>query len=304
MIRPSPERGEIVPYDFTKPSRISPDRQRSLEASHEQLAQGVQRWLSGRLRAAFEVHVESVGQAPYHEFRDAVEDNAATFVYDIAKPAGLSMAVSLDPTIAFLLVERLVGGGQVSEPLPRPLTPLEQVIMRIATDKMAEEVALVWSDHLDLELQFARYESARELIDMACRDDDVLVSTLRVEFEEVKGILHVALPFQVLEPFISPTEGKPRLATPSTSPAERAMERHRIEGLVRRASIEVSARLPQLRMTLGELAALEPGDFLTTTASTEDPVQVLVSGVPRYEGLQGRLGPRMGVQITESINKE
>ena len=57
MIRPSPERGEIVPYDFTKPSRISPDRQRSLEASHEQLAQGVQRWLSGTLRAALEVHV-------------------------------------------------------------------------------------------------------------------------------------------------------------------------------------------------------------------------------------------------------
>ncbi|MBT8489287.1 MAG: flagellar motor switch protein FliM [Gemmatimonadetes bacterium] len=304
MIRPSADRGDILPYDFRKPSRISPDRQRSLEASHEQLAQGVQRWLSGRLRAPFEVHLESVGQAVYRDFLDAFEGNAATFVYDIAEPAGLSMAVSLDAIIAFLLVERLVGGGQVSEPLDRPLTPLEQVIIRLATDKIAAEVALVWSDHIDLELDFARYESARELIDMTGRDEDVLVATLRVEFEEVKGIIHVALPFPVLEPFISPTEATPRLSAPNTSPAERAVERHRIEGLVRRASIGVSARLPQLRMTLGELAALEPGDFLTTTASTADPVEVLVSGVPRFQGRQGRLGPRMGVQITESIQKE
>jgi len=304
MIRPSADRGDVVPYDFRKPSRISPDRQRSLEASHEQLAQGVQRWLSGRLRAAFEVHLESVGQAAYRDFRDGIEDNAATFVYDIAEPAGLSMAVSLDPAIAFLLVERLVGGGQVSEPLARALTPLEQVIIRIATDKIASEVALVWNDHVDLELEFARYESARELIDMTGRDEDVLVATLRVEFEEVKGIIHVALPFPVLEPFISPTNAKPSLTTPTTSPAERAVERHRIEGLVRRASVEVSARLPQVRMTLGELAALESGDFLTTTASAADPVQVLVSGVPRFEGRQGRLGPRMGVQITEPLQKE
>lgn len=304
MIRPSPDRGDIVPYDFRKPSRISPDRQRSLEASHEQLAQGVQRWLSGRLRAPFEVHLESVGQAVYRDFLDALEGNAATFVYDIAEPAGQSMAVSLDAAIAFLLVERLVGGGRVSEPPDRPLTPLEQVIMRLATDKVAAEVALVWSDHIDLEVEFARYESARELIDMTSRDEDVLVATLRVEFEEVKGIIHVALPFPVLERFISPTEAAPRLATPNTSPAERAVERHRIEGLVRRASIEVSARLPQVRMTLGELAALEPGDFLTTTASTADPVEVLVSGVPRFQGRQGRLGPRMGVQITESIQEE
>ena len=304
MIKPSADRGDVVAYDFRKPSRISPDRQRSLEASHEQLAQGVQRWLSGRLRAAFEVHLESVGQAAYRDFRDGIEDNAATFVYEIAKPAGLLMAVSLDPTIAFLLVERLVGGGQVSQPEARPLTPLEQVIMQIATDTIADEVALVWSDHVELELTFSRYESARELIDMTGRDEDVLVATLRVEFEEVKGVIHVALPFPVLEPFISPPEAKPRLTTPTTSPAERAVERNRIEGLVRRASIEVSARLPPLRMTLGELAALEPGDFLTTKASIDDPVEVLVSGVPRFQGQQGRLGPRMGVQITQAIQKE
>lgn len=303
MIRPSGERGDVVPYDFRRPSRISPDRQRSLEASHEQLAQALQRWLSGRLRAPFEVHLESLGQAPYQDFKDSLADPGATFLYDIANMPGQLIAVYLDPSIAFLMIERLVGGSTVTPPPERALTQLERVITRLVTDRVTREVAVVWSDHMDLQFDFARFESARELIEMSGRDEDVLVTTLRVEFEEVKGIIHFAVPFPVLESFISPDEGRQRQATTRSS-TERAVEQTRVESLVRQASVTVSVRLPQTRMTLEQLSALQPGEFLTTTASAADPVEVLVSGVPRFKGRQGRLGPHMGVQITASIGKE
>ncbi len=300
MIRPQPSRGDVVTYDFRRPSRISPDRQRNLEASHEQLAQLLQRWVSGRLRAPFEVHLESVGQATYGAFVDSLPDPGATFLYDLDNVPGQGMAICLDSAIAFLLVERLVGGSEVTAPPDRALTPLESVVTRLFTDRVASEISAAWRDHMRLEFSFSRFESARELIELTGRDDDILVTTLRVEFGEVKGMIHVTLPFPVLEPSLTPTTARPvtRVERPA---AEVAVERSRVEGLVRRTNVELSARLPEVRMTLERLSDLKPGDFITTSTSIRDPVDVLVSGSLRFRGRQGRLGPRMGVQVLDVL---
>ncbi len=300
MIRPQAERGDVVAYDFRRPSRISPDRQRNLEASHEQLAQLLQRWVSGRLRAPFEVHLESVGQATYGSFVDSLPDPGATFLYDLTNVPGRSMAIALDPSIAFLLVERLVGGSEVTEAPDRALTPLESVVTRLFTDRLASEVSAVWRDHMEIDFSFARFESARELIEMTGRDEDILVTTLRVEYGEVKGIIQFVLPFPVLEPFLSPAASRP-VQTVQRPPAEVAVERNRVEKLVRRSTVEVSARLPETRVTLGRLSELKEGDFITTTTSVRDPVDVLVSGTLRFRGRQGRLGPNMGVQVLDVL---
>lgn len=300
MIRPQPSRGDIVTYDFRKPSRISPERQRSLEASHEQLAQQLQRWVSGRLRAPFEVHLEAISQSVYGDFVDNLADPGATFLYDIGGQAGQSMAINLDASIAFLLVERLVGGSTVSPPPERALTGLEQVVTRLVTDRVAEEYAQVWADYTQLDFAFSRFESARELVEMAGRDDDVLITTLRAQFSEVTGYILLALPFGVLEEFLSPSPRRQR-ASSRRSAAEEAVEKHNVAGFVRRAGVVVSAQLPAMSMTLGDLARLKPGDVLQTEAGVQDTVHVCVSNNPRFEGRQGKLGPNLGVQITDAL---
>jgi flagellar motor switch protein FliM len=300
MIRPEPSRGDVVAYDFRRPSRISPDRQRNLEASHEQLAQLLQRWVSGRLRAPFEVHLETIGQATYGAFVDSLADPGAVFLYDVANMPDQTIAVCLDPSIAFLLVEKLVGGSSVTAAPERALTTLEQMIIRIVTDRVTREVSSVWKDHMALDFTFARFESARELIEMTGRNEDVLVISLRVEFEEVQGYIHVAVPFPVLESLLS-SSSSGRGQTPARPTPERVGEQNRVEGFVRRAGVVVAVRLPGTRMTLGDLSALKAGDFLTTESSTADAVEVLVSNKLRFRGRQGRLGPHMGVQITDLV---
>lgn len=303
MIRPQPSRGDVVPYDFRKPSRISPERQKSLEASHEQLAQQLQRWVSGRLRAPFEVHLESISQAAYGDFVDNLADPGATFIYDIRNLEGATAAIYLDAQIAFLLVERLVGGSTVTEPPDRALTGLEQAVTRMVTDRVADEFSELWAEQTKLDLAFERFESARELVEMAVREDDVLITTLRVEFEEVKGHILLAVPFVVLEEFLSPTPR--RHATSSRrSPAEEAVEKGKVEGLVRRAQVTVSATFPTMAMTLGALSELKPGDLLMTDVAPDDPVEIRVSQTVRFRGRQGKLGPNLGVQITEAVQAE
>lgn len=298
----SPEVGapEVVAYDFRRPSRISPNRQRTLDASHDQLAQGLQRWLAARLRSPLEVHHETIGQLAYGEFIDSIEDPGATFLYTIKDMRGLEMAVHVDAAIAYFLVERLVGGNDVTPPLDRALTELEQVVMRIATDRVAKEVSLVWKDQMELNLEFSRFESARALVEMMGRDEDILVTALRVTLGETTGLVRFALPFEVVESLFGSPKG-PRIHTPERSPAERNQEKAKAASVLRQANVVVAARIPGSRVTLERLSGLKPGDFLTTETSMEDPVEVHVSGRLRFRGRQGKLGPHLGVRITDPV---
>lgn len=302
MIRPSPTRGDVVAYDFRRPSRISADRQRSLAASQEQLAQALQRWVSGRLRSSFEVHLQSVQQETYGEYANALADPCVAFLYDIRNMPGMSVAVSLDSRIAFLLIERLLGGGSVSAEPGRPLTLLESVVMRIVTDRIVKEVSDAWKDHMQLDLEFSRFEAARELVEMTGREEDILLTTLQVAVQDVKGVIQFALPFPVLETYFSPAQSI-RVQSPARTPAERATDKSTIERTVRRAHVVISARLPAPRASLGALAGMKEGDVIEIEAAPLDSVDVYVAGKLRFKARQGKLGPNLGVQIIEEVGQ-
>jgi flagellar motor switch protein FliM len=172
------------------------------------------------------------------------------------------------------------------------------------TDRVTKEVTHVWKDHLELQLEFARFESARALIEMTGRDEDVVVTTLRVQMEDVKGVIQFALPFPVLESFFSPAPVSRIPAAQNRTPVERAAERTQIEGTVRRAHVVVSARLTESRSTLGLLSALRPGDVLPVADASSGSVEVYVAGKLRFKGIQGKLGSHLGVQITEALSRD
>lgn len=297
MIKAAHAPADVMAYDFRKPSRVSPERQRLLEATHEQLAQAMQGWVSGRLRAPFGVDLESVSQLVYSDFIGALPDAGAFFLYDVEGTPGAMALVSIDPQIAFVLIERLLGGGGVSDIPDRALTPLERVVMRIVTDRIVKELSSVWQDHVRLDVTWARSESAPELLEMAGRDDDVLVATLAVGVGQRSGTIRIALPFPVLESFFS--RGPVRRApSASVSAEDRASERRRVEALVLQASAVVSARLPAVRLPLRALSSLGPGDVLATGIPATSPVEVHVSGSRRFLAREGKLGPWVGVEIT------
>ena len=296
MIKAASSPADVAAYDFRKPSRISPERQRLLEASHEQLAQGIQAWVSGRLRAPFTVALETISQLVYADLTTELPDAGAFFLYDVGGTPGALALVSIDPQIAFVLIERLLGGSGVSEIPDRALTPLERVVMKIVTDRIVRELSSVWQDHVRMELTWARSESAPELLEMAGRDDDVLVTRLAVGIGERSGEIRVALPFSVLESFVSRGPVR-RSACLSVSHEDRVEERRRVEALVLQASAVVAARLPSIRVPLRKLSSLAPGDVLPTGIPSSSPVEVHVAGSRRFVAREGRLGPWVGVEI-------
>ena len=62
--------------------------------------------------------------------------------------------------------------------------------------------------------------------------------------------------------------------------------------------LDVTLRFGQMRMTLAQLAATRPGQFIETSATGEEPeVDLLVDGRPVGRGKLVRLGQDWGVSI-------
>jgi len=211
----------------------------------------------------------------------------------VERQGGVAL-VSVDLPVAFVLIERLLGGSLGGAPPDRSLTPLERVVMRIVTDRVARELSGIWKDHVAFECAWSRFESTPELIEMTGRDDDVLAA---VELGELSGEVRLALPFPVLESFFNRGPVR-RTPSESVSPAERSRERSVAEFLVRDAATVVSAHLPPARIALRTLSELRPGDVLPTGIPAGTGVEVHVSGTPRFTAREGRLGPWVGVEIT------
>src|SRR5690606_24107737 len=143
-------RPDVQVYDFRRPSRISKDRLRSLEAMYDLLAKSLENWLTTRLRAQVELNLLEVQQFSFGEFVMSLPTPCASFVFDIADSGGQQGVIDFGPEFSFFLVDRLLGGSGPTVVLDRALTPLERMMVRIAAERVASLISEIWRDHVRL----------------------------------------------------------------------------------------------------------------------------------------------------------
>lgn len=297
-----PPTEDIQVYDFRRPSRISKDRQRTLEAMYGRLSKSLESWLVGRVRSHLEVQLLAVEQFTLGEFVLSLTTPCNAYVFEVSGTGGHQGVVDFGRELSFLLIDRLLGGnGPITIP-DRALTPLERMVVRIAGDAVLEELVEVWKEHIQLQLEIVRFESVPDLLQIANRDDPVLVANVEVSVEYFRSNVLICLPFAVLEKFFTGS-GMRRVAVAPGSPEELAADLEAIEKTVRSAQMELSVRFPTIELALEELLELGPGSILETGIPVGSDLDLLIEGTPRYRVIPGRAGGHLAVQIDERISK-
>ena len=287
---------DVLPYDFIRPPRISRERRATLEAIYTRFAQQLQSYLSSRLRMPLDVTVSSVEQAMFSEFLQALPTPCAAFVVDLAGATGAHGVIELGTPFSFFLVDRLFGGpGEVRE-LNRALTALEQTVIRGVTERALGMLRDAWEDHLELGTEIMGFESAPDALQIANREDNVLVTDLEIRANGMSGRVTVCLPLLVLETFL---QDKTAMKIPvGRHSRESASSRRQVESALQQVGLEVRATLPSLRMRTGDVAALAVGQVLRTRMPASVPIEVRVNGRLQYLGVLGQSRRRLGVRIT------
>lgn len=297
---PPADAPEVQFYDFRRPSRISKDRKRSLAAMYGVLAKAMEAWITGRIRDQATVEVESVEQLSFGEFTLALPSPCTSYILTLGAQGDVQGVMDVGQELAYLLVDRFMGGAGEPIVLDRPLTPIERMVVRLAADRVVAQVDEIWRDYVQLDLAITGFETIPEMIQVAAREDPVLVANLRVQASGVDSGILLCLPFAALESFFTGGSER-RSASIRGTATERRQERQALEGYVRGASVLVQARLPGFTVPVRTLSTLQPGMILHSGLSPDTHLEVLVAGQPRFIGASGRLGRSLAVELRSTI---
>lgn len=294
---------EVLPYNFRRPPRISRERQATLEAIHSRFAITMQSLLSSRLRHPVDVVVASVEQATFGEFTMALGTPCAAYIYDLGERIGVQAVFDLDPDLAMHIVDRLFGGPGQSNGARRALTALEQNVLENLTGRAMGLLRDAWGEFLPLEPKLASFESIPETLQIAGREDNVLVINLDVRSGGTSGLMTVCLPLMALEHFLQEKAG-PLLHVARVRAEDRATARVNVEHHVRSAALPVVVRLPELTLTAFDVATLREGQVLQTGLPLGGEVDVIVNGRRLFTGTLGRSQGAVGVRLAREVSPD
>ncbi len=293
---------EVQIYDFRRPARISKDRNRSLLAMYRLLAKSIESWLTGRVRDHVEVELQNVEQLTFGEFMLALPSPCASYIMNVGDTDHQGV-VDFGHEFNFFLVDRLMGGAGPQMVPERGLTPIERMVVRVVADRVAFQLSEVWKDHVKMDLEITGFESIPEMLQVANREDPVLVANIGVRVGDLNSLLLLCLPFSTLEKFFTGTS-KRRSMTAEGTAAERAYDRTQIEDTLRTAQLSLGARLPTFDMPLGTLLSLKPGSVMSTGLPHDSGLDVYVAGQRRFVGTPGRVGKKLAVRVMDAVSAE
>lgn len=303
--RPQPDvaAAQARPYDFRRPHRVSKERLRTIEAMYERAVKALEVWLSSRVRDHVELRLAGVEQVAFGEFVPSLPVPCASYTLDVRGTGGAQGVVDVGYAFAYFLVDRLFGGsgGEQASVPGRPLSPVERLAVRTVAERVARLLEEVWQDHVPLGLAVTGFESNADMLQVANREDPMLVATVEVAAGGNSSSLLVCLPFGVLEKFFQGGASRRVGAAPGGGDAERDEARVRSERALRATPVAVSVRLPAFQLALRDLSALAVGQVLDTGVARDAELTVLVGGRPRFAGSAGRVGRRLAVRLHDPL---
>jgi flagellar motor switch protein FliM len=287
---------DVQVYDFRRPSRISKDRQRTLEGMYALLTKSLESWLVGRVRSQVEVQLLGVEQFSFGEFLLSLSAPCTSYIFEINDTGGQQGLIDFGRDFGFYLVDRLLGGKDRIEVLDRALSPLERLIVRTVAERVMELLVEVWQDHVRLDFELSRFEMVPDMIQIVNREDPVLVANMEVSAENFRSLVLICLPFAVLEKFFTDNTSR-RVTWAPGGDRERAVDRVAVEQSLRATALDVSVRFPPIPISMRDLAALRPGSVLETGLPVDSELDLLIAGEPRFRVAAGRVGQSLAVRI-------
>jgi flagellar motor switch protein FliM len=291
---------DVVPYNFVRPPRVSKDRRASLEAIYGRYALSLQALLTSRLRTPVDVVLAGVEQVAFSEFVLSLASPCAAFVFKIGDRLGAQGVIDLGNDIAFHLVDRLFGGPGEPGRVDRPLTALEQTVVRSIVERTLALLREAWQEQLTIKPELVSFESNPEMLQITNLEDNVLVATLTVRGATGGGTIAIGLPMASFEPFL--TERSATRPNPHEGRGDRSATRPLVELCLQQAGVTLSVRLPAFRLTTREIVGLQAGQVIQTGHTVDTPVDVHVNGRARFRAVLGQLRRRLGARIQTMIS--
>jgi flagellar motor switch protein FliM len=281
----------VIIYNFRRPDRVSKEQINSLHFLHDRFARNVATSLSAYLRAVTELSVVSVEQFSYSEFLMSLTDPTAFYALAIP-PFDELGALEINPAVAFMMVDRMLGGVGQSVPLDRALTDIEQHVVDSVVKLLLETLTDTWRPIVDLAFGIRGRETRPQMLQVAAPNEIVIMVVFDVRIGDSRGMINLCIPASIVEA----TGGSFAQAWHRQRREPTSVESAWIRENLARAPQSVTAVL-ESNVTARELLALKTGDVVSLGVPVSKPIDVKVGGTLKFKGRLALDGERAGIRV-------
>ena len=267
------EEGDTKTFDFRDPSRMLTSRLPGLESVHEAFAGGMQGALRGVLGRQVEIEV---GETTLTRLGDYQQSLPLPVSVHAAQARGREQSVLLvaDGAFVYSCVDAFFGGrGGTAPSAEREFSASERRLTGVLAGHVFQELTAAWAPLCAL--RFGDPQPVKSAHAVGGRDEQIMaVSRFQVDLLPGSGEFHLSMPYALLDSLRGHLTSGPRSVEASRQ------WRTNFSGRVADVPVDVRALFQGVRISFGELAALQVGDFIPMNA--QNRVQVVVGNRSLY----------------------
>jgi flagellar motor switch protein FliM len=257
---------QIILYDFKRPNRVSKEQLRAVKGIHDKMARNLAAQVSSIMRSIVEIQLHSVDQMTYGEFLMSLPSPTSFNVFSI-KPLDGSCVIEINPSIAFPMIDRLLGGLGESYESTRELTDIElnllDAILRIVMQRLKE----AWAPITEMYPVVETKESSPNVVQVVSQNEIVIMVVMEIIIGNSSGMINLCYPVIYLEPILSRLANRDIMLGETSAKKSRNKE---LNALVSRAEVFTEAILGEADLSVGELLDLEAGDVIRLNRAADD----------------------------------
>jgi flagellar motor switch protein FliM len=275
----STHKAQARAYDFRSSDRIPKEQIRALRAVHDTFARSLGSSLSAYLRTYVTVNLISVEQLSFSDFVGTLSSPTCISTIQMNPFEGIGV-LELNPSLAFPLIECLLGGGKV-KPLvvTREMTKIEERILSGLLTLILQNLSLAWQSVATVNFTVASHESEPALLQVMGPSEVIVVIATEVQIGETAGMMNIGIPSSVVK-LLRQKFDQQWSARKSNS----ADESGRILGLINGSELALDVRLEGSSVLFDDLVELKAGDILQFDIPVDNPIFMRVNGVRKYFG--------------------
>ena len=292
----------ITSYNFWSPDRFSKEQMRAVELVHEDLTERLTTALPTFLRTNVRPRMVHTEQGRFHDFLKDFASNTLFHMITLAPLPG-QMIFTLSPNVSYMILEQRLGGkieGKIQE---RPLTEIDQSLLRGMVEHMLGDIKAAWSKVVAIEPTLEDSTTNQHWVQMMMGNERVMLLTFELNVQSTTGTMNIFIPFNTLKPIANVLNPHIWIAGRKERQEDPLARQTAIDQL-NRVMLPINVILGNADLKMAEILNLKVGDVVQLDTRINENLVVQVSKKNQFTGKVGRSGKHLAAQITGVIHDQ
>ena len=289
---PQPGGPQVAAWDVRQAGQIGREHLRSINQLHEGFARNLTNSLGAYLRIVFEAGLVSAEHLSYREVLQRLPE-VSYLASALLKPLGALAILQLDLSVAFPILDLLLGGEGRGAALTRDITEIEEQVLESVVRIICRELQAAWQA-LSLEFVFDQRQQPSHVYRLMPPDEKMLFLSFEITMPETRGTFNVCVPAVVSNALLRKISASFAFARPRVPASEDMLRRRLLH-----CPFELELVLPQIRVPVADLVGLNPGQLLRFDRRQESAAMLCAGGETIAQAIVARRGDHRAAHLRQ-----